>query len=268
MLVACAQLCSTADVARNLAAVERQVRRATALGAGLVATPENTTFLGPSATKIALAEPLNGPTNRALGDIARSARVWMLVGSVAEAGDGQRCYNTSLLFDAEGQLRASYRKIHLFDVDIPGGPSFAESSMVIPGDSLVTADSPLGRIGLSICFDLRFPEHYAGLVARGATVLTVPSAFTVPTGKDHWHVLLRARAIESQAYVLAPAQDGQHDDSPNPRRSYGHSLIVDPWGRVLADAGEGDPDGLALADIDPTLVSTIRAAIPMRRPTA
>ena len=265
MLVACAQMCSTADVARNLDAVARQVRRAAALGAVLVATPENTTFLGPSADKLRLAEPLDGPTHRALGEIARTERVWLLVGSVAEAGPGGRCYNTSLLFRPDGGLAAAYRKIHLFDVNLPGGPSFQESAFIAPGSGLVTADTPIGRIGLSICFDLRFPRLYAALVERGATVLTVPSAFTVPTGRDHWHLLLRARAVEAQAWVLAPAQDGRHD-AQGARQSYGHSLIVDPWGRVLADAGEGEPEGLALAELDPDEVVRVRGAMPLRSP--
>lgn len=282
MLVACAQMRSTTDVHANLDQVVQQVRRASSLGVTLVATPENTTFLGPASQKLRIAEPLDGPTHRALAVLAREERIWLLVGSVAElytAPDGgpspglgarDRCYNTSLLFDPDGVLRASYRKIHLFDVDIPGGPMFRESAFVVPGADLVTAETPLGTLGLSICFDVRFPQLYAGLVKRGATVLSVPSAFTVPTGKDHWHLLLRARAVESQAYVLAPAQDGRHDNAgPGGqalRQSYGHSLIVDPWGCVLADAGEGNPEGLALAEIDPALVRRVRDGMPLHSP--
>ncbi len=265
MWVACAQMRSTTDVAHNLDQIARQVRRAAGIGAVLVATPENSTFLGPSTAKLAIAEPLDGPTHRALGDIARTEHIWLLVGSVAELGPTDRCYNTSLLFDDQGELRAFYRKIHLFDVNIPNGPSFQESSFVAPGSDLVVADSPAGRLGLSVCFDVRFPGMYRSLVQRGATVLTVPSAFTVPTGKDHWHLLLRARAVETQSYVLAPAQDGRHDTQGN-RHSYGHSLIVDPWGTVLADAGEGNPEGLAVADIDLGLVERVRANMPLRSP--
>lgn len=277
MLVACAQMRSTTDVAANLDQVVQQVRRASALGATLVATPENTTFLGPASQKLRIAEPVNGPTHTALANLAREEKIWLLVGSVAElvdtdsTGKGRdRCYNTSLLYDPGGVLRAAYRKIHLFDVDIPGGPCFRESAFVVPGSDLVTAETPLGTLGLSICFDVRFPAQYAQLVERGATVLSVPSAFTVPTGKDHWHLLLRARAVESQAYVLAPAQDGPHDQAgPGGqalRQSYGHSLIVDPWGCVLADAGEGNPEGLALAELDPGLVARVRAGMPLRSP--
>ncbi len=265
MRVACVQLCSTADVAKNLEQVSREVHRAAALGATFVATPENTTFLGPSALKLKLAEPLDGPTHRALAGIARSAKVWLLIGSVAETGPGDgRCYNTSLLFDDTGLLRASYRKIHLFDVDIPGGPSFRESAFIAPGGSLAVAETPMGNLGLSICFDLRFPAMYRELVQRGATVLAVPSAFTVPTGKEHWHLLLRARAVECQAFVLAPAQVGKHDDE-GIRESYGHSLIVDPWGTVLADAGV-DPDGIAVADLDLSQVQRVRAGMPLTSP--
>lgn len=268
MRVACAQLRSTTDVARNLDAVARQVRRAAAEGAQLVATPENTTFLGPSAEKLRIAEPLDGPTHRALGDIARTERVWLLAGSVAERGPTpERAYNTSVLFDADGRIAAVYRKIHLFDVCIPDGPSFQESAFVERGGALTAADTPVGRLGLSICFDLRFPTVYQRLVGLGATVLTVPSAFTVPTGLAHWHTLLRARAIECQAWVLAPAQEGRHDDA-GARESFGHSLIVDPWGRVVADAGRDNPEGLVLADLDPGEVARVRAAIPLHSPLA
>ena len=266
MRVACAQMRSTANVEQNLAQVALQVRRAAAEGATLVATPENTTFLGPSSLKLKIAEPVDGPTHRALGEIARSERVWLLVGSVAERCEQpDRCYNTSLLYDNDGQLRAVYRKIHLFDVDIPGGPCFQESAFVEPGSTPMVAESPVGLLGLSICFDLRFPALYQNLVAAGATVLTVPSAFTVPTGEAHWHLLLRARAVESQAFVLAPAQEGRHDEA-GIRTSYGHSLIVDPWGRVLADAGRDNPDGLAIADLDVSLVAQVRAGMPLRSP--
>lgn len=268
MRVACAQLRSTADVGRNLDAVARQVRRAAAEGAALVATPENTTFLGPSSEKLRIAEPLDGPTHRALGDIARTEGVWLLAGSVAERGPTpERCYNTSVLYDPGGAITAVYRKIHLFDVSIPDGPNFRESAFVERGGALTVAESPIGRIGLSICFDLRFPSLYQQLVGMGATVLTVPSAFTVPTGLAHWHTLLRARAIECQAWVLAPAQEGRHDDA-GARESFGHSLIIDPWGRVLADAGRDNPEGLALADIDPDAVARVRASIPLCSPLA
>jgi len=262
--VACVQLRSTADVAQNLEAVRKQVLRAAGMGATLIATPENTTFLGPAAKKLTIAEPVDGPTHRALGGIAKDAGAWLVVGSVAETAAAGQCYNTSLAFDPSGALVASYRKIHLFDVDIPGGPSFRESAFIAPGHDLVVVPTPVGALGLSICFDLRFPQVYRELVHRGADTLLVPSAFTVPTGKEHWHLLLRARAVESQSFVLAPAQVGKHDDD-GIRESYGHSLIVDPWGRVLADAAL-DPEGIAIADLDPAQIVNVRASMPLHSP--
>lgn len=260
-LVACAQLRSGPDVAANLARVEALVARAAGYGAALVATPENTTLLTSPERKVALAEPLDGPTHRALGDIARAHRVWLLVGSVAEAcaDDPTRCHNTSLLLDADGRLVAHYRKLHLFDIDLADGTRFRESAHIAPGADVVVADTPVGRLGLSICYDLRFPELYRRLVDAGAEVLSVPSAFTLTTGRDHWHPLLRARAIEAQAWVLAPAQEGPHGGG---RHSYGHSLVVDPWGTVVADCPDGE--GLALAEVDPTRVAAVRRAMPVR----
>ena len=225
-----------------------------------MATPENSTFLGLSERKVALSEPLDGPTHRYLGHLARLHRIYLLIGSVAEYLDGKRCYNTSLLFGPDGELIAFYRKIHLFDIDIPGGPRFLESATIAPGDRPVVAATELGVIGLSICFDLRFPMLYHQLVAMGAQILMVPSAFTVQTGKDHWHPLLRARAIETQSFLLAPAQDGKHD-AGGLRHSYGHSMIVDPWGCVLAECGDGP--GLCLAEVDLQRVARVRRAIPM-----
>ena len=247
------------------------MRRAAAACARLIATPEATTYLGPHDRKIALAEPIDGPTHLRLGRLAAELGVSLLVGSVAErAADrggepARRAHNTSLLFGPQGQLLAHYRKLHLFDVDLSdhGGVRFAESATTAPGappDDLVVADTELGRLGLSICFDLRFPELYRALVDRGATLLAVPSAFTLMTGKDHWHVLLRARAIETQCWVLAPAQWGTHDDK-GLRQSYGHSLIVDPWGTVVAECVDGE--GFCIADIDPDRVAAVRRRVPM-----
>ncbi len=262
-LAACIQLRSTSDVRRNLRTAEALIRRAAGYGAALIATPEATTYLGPHERKVALAEPVDGPTHRRLGDLAAELGVHLLIGSGAEpaAGEGGRCHNTSMLFGPDGGLIASYRKLHLFDVDVPGGVRFSESATCAPGDRIVVAETTLGRLGLSICYDLRFPELYRQLVERGAELIAVPSAFTLMTGKDHWHALLRARAIEAQCYVLAPGQWGAHDDG-GLRRSYGHSLIVDPWGTVVAQCSDGE--GLCLAEIDLERVREVRRGIPLR----
>lgn len=268
-LVAAIQLNGSSNVERNLATTERLVRRAAAAGATFIATPEATPYLGPHDRKIALAEPVDGPTHTRLGRLAAELGVTLLVGSVAERWDpppGQertKTYNTSLLFGPDGALTATYRKLHLFDVDLAssGGVSFCESDTTVAGDAVVVADSAVGRLGLTICYDLRFPELFAALVAQGAELLCVPAAFTLMTGKDHWHALLRARAIECQSYVIAPAQVGAHDDG-GLRRSYGHSLIIDPWGCVLAECG--DAEGIALAEIDLARVAEVRRAVPVR----
>ena len=261
-LIAAVQLSCTADIARNMATAEALIRRAAGYGASFIATPEATTYLGPHDRKVALAEPVDGPLHSRFGALAAELGVTLLIGSVVERCDEQRTWNTSLLFAADGRLQATYRKLHLFDVDLTdaGGVAFAESRRTAPGDALVVADTPAGKLGLSICFDLRFPGLYRALVDRGATLLAVPSAFTMMTGKDHWRVLLRARAIESQCVVIAPGQCGRHDDG-GLRHSYGHSVIIDPWGTVLAECG--DEEGICMAEIDPAQVAAVRRRIPM-----
>jgi len=259
-IVACVQLNASSDVEKNLRSTEALVERAARAGAELVATPEATTFLGPHDRKVALAEPIDGPTNARLARLAARLGITLLVGSVAEACDERRAYNTSVLFGPKGERLATYRKLHLFDVDIDGGVRFLESDRTAAGTDVVVADTAIGKLGLSICFDVRFPELYRALADRGAEILAVPSAFTLMTGKDHWHVLLRARAIETQCWLLAPAQWGAHDDQ-GLRRSYGHSLIVDPWGVVVAECGDGE--GICLAEIDREKVLSVRRQIPM-----
>jgi predicted amidohydrolase len=267
-LAACVQLNGSSDVERNLRVTERLVRQAAAAGATLVATPEATTYLGPHDRKARLAEPLDGPTHARLGALAAELGITLVVGSVAERWEppaGQepdRAYNTTLVFGPDGRRLASYRKVHLFDVDLreAGGVTFKESATTARGTTPVVVDTPAGRLGLSICFDLRFPEHFRALTDRGAEILLVPAAFTLMTGMDHWHTLLRARAIETQSWVLAPAQWGAHDDD-GLRRSYGHSLIVDPWGTVVAECGSGE--GICLAELDLDRVADIRRRIPM-----
>ena len=266
-LTAVVQLRSTTDVEANWKVLEEQVLRAAKAGAQLIVTPENSLFLGPQFHKIDQAQPLTGAICKRLADLADRADVYLLIGSVAEqvvlsdgALDQSRCYNTSLLFSKAGDLMASYRKIHLFDVDVAGGLSIKESDTIKPGEDLVVVDTELGRIGMSICYDLRFPEMYRKLVDLGAELIVVPSAFTLTTGKDHWHPLLRARAIETQTWILAPGQWGTHDEEGK-RKSYGHSLIIDPWGVVRADCGEGVSVGYAEIDLD--YMRTVRASIPV-----
>jgi len=261
-IIAAVQINGSSDIERNLRSTERLVREAAACGATFIATPEATTYLGPHDRKIELAEPLDGPTNTRLAQLAKELGITLLVGSVAEKLDQNRAYNTSLLYGPDGDLLAHYRKMHLFDVDLAasGGVTFKESDTTGRGQALTVADTTVGKVGMTICFDLRFPEVYRSLCDQGATILAVPSAFTLMTGKDHWHTLLRARAIENQAWVIAPGQWGPHDDK-GLRLSYGHSLIIDPWGTIVAECPDGE--GFCMANLDTERVDKIRQQIPM-----
>lgn len=259
MIAAAVQLNSTEDVDRNLAHAAHWIERAARAAAELVALPENFAYMreegaGPNP----IAQDLDGPLVEFLRDQASRNRVLLAGGTIPEAipGDRERVFNTSLVVGADGELLAAYRKMHLFDVELPGA-QLRESKGVAAGDSIVSADTPFGRFGLSICYDVRFPELYRELSREGALLLLVPSAFTVPTGSDHWEVLLRARAIENQCFVVASAQYGVHNDK---RRSYGRSLLVDPWGVILATAPDGE--GLALADLDFARLREVRRELP------
>ncbi|NMO20922.1 carbon-nitrogen hydrolase family protein [Pyxidicoccus fallax] len=257
-LIAAAQMVSTADKSHNLDVASRLVRRAAGLGARLVGLPENFSWMGPEPERTGAAEGLEGPTLSRMAELARELKVTLLAGSVLETGaPGGRLYNTSVLFGPGGERLGVYRKMHLFDVEVGDGATYQESAAVAPGTEVVAADTEVGRLGLSVCYDLRFPELYRRLSRDGATLLAVPAAFTLMTGKDHWEVLLRARAIENQAYVLAPAQGGRHSAN---RLTYGHAMVVDPWGLVTARASEGE--GLALAPVDPELQARIRRNLP------
>jgi len=258
MRVAAIQLNSTSDKARNLGAAERLVAAAAADGARLIALPEKWNLLGSSAELEAGAEELDGgPTLSAARSWARGLGVHLLAGSIAERQPGRdRLFNTSCLIDPAGETVAAYRKVHMFDVDV-GGVSYRESEHEQPGDELVVADVDGLEVGLSVCYDLRFPELYRILAVRGARLLTVPSAFTTATGRDHWEVLLRARAIENQAFVLAANQFGK---APPHYDSYGRSAIVDPWGLVLAQAADGE--GFVAADLDLARLASIRTSLP------
>ena len=260
-LAAVAQMTSTSDAEANWRSAEELVRRAAARGAALVVTPENTNYLGPHEEKVRLAEPLDGATCGRFSRLAAELEIHLLLGSFNEqSGDSDRCYNTSVLFAPDGARLAVYRKIHLFDVDVSEAVRFRESKTVKPGDEVVTVTTQLATLGLSICYDLRFGELYRELARRGAEILTVPSAFTATTGRAHWETLNRARAIEAQAYVLAAAQTGRHDDG-GLRESWGHAMIVDPWGEVLATTAEGP--NLAMAEIDVARVATVRRSMPV-----
>lgn len=252
---------STSDAEANWRSARELIERAVSHGAEFVATPENTNYLGPHEEKVRLAEGLDGPTCLRFTELARRHGIHLLLGSFNERSpEPERCYNTSVLIGPDGRQLAVYRKIHLFDIDLSAEVRFKESATVKPGSELVVATTPLAVMGLSICYDLRFSELYAGLAAGGAELLTVPAAFTMRTGKDHWHPLLRARAIETQCWVIAPAQSGIHDDNAL-RESFGHAMIVDPWGHVTAMAPDGP--GLALAEIDLERVAEVRRAMPV-----
>ena len=265
--VAVIQLSSQDDVTANLARVRELVLEAGRSGAELVALPENFAFMGEESKKFEIAERVDadhaGPIVTALRLAARDARVWLVAGGMPERSDDPaRPFNTSLLFEPEGRLVSKYRKVHLFDVDLPDGTKLLESGATTAGSEPVV-DEISGRagkpipLGMTICYDLRFPELYRRLGERGARIVTVPAAFTLTTGKDHWHVLLRARAIENQVFVLAPAQHGKH---PRGRQTYGKSLIVDPWGDVLAQCAEGE--GFAMARLDFAAQDRVRASLP------
>jgi predicted amidohydrolase len=260
MRVGVVQLTSTDDLEANLEAASRGVREAASRGAEFVALPEMFAFLRREGGEIPCAQGLDGSIVGAARAWARDLSVRLLAGSFAERIPGEeRVYNTSVLISPEGEIEACYRKMHLFDIDLrdADGGSYRESARIAPGDQVVVAETPRGGVGLSICYDLRFPELYRAMVDRGALLFTVPSAFTRETGKDHWEVLLRARAIENLAFVVAPAQCGRH--SPD-RSSHGRSLIIDPWGLVLAQLG--DRPGVAVADCDLEEQQRIRARLP------
>jgi predicted amidohydrolase len=259
---ACVQLRSSDDVAENIAETSRLVREAASSGAQFIATPENTTLMAPDGgAKLANSyDEARDPALPAFSALAKDLKVWLLIGSLAIKVSDRKTANRSFLFAPDGRIIACYSKIHLFDVELASGEVYRESNTVAGGDEAMVADTDFGPIGLSICYDLRFPQLYRRLAQKGAFLFTVPSAFTVPTGEAHWHVLLRARAIENGAFVIAPAQGGTH---ANGRKTYGHSLIVAPWGEVLAEAGT-EP-GVILADIDPALSALARARVPNLR---
>ncbi|MGE0868295.1 MAG: carbon-nitrogen hydrolase family protein [Kofleriaceae bacterium] len=264
--VAAVQMRSTDDLVANLETCKSLTAKAAADGARMVVLPECFSFLGRGERdKLAIAEAADGtgPIMTMLRETAAKHGVWLVGGGTPEpiAGDPRRTFNTALVIDPRGEVAARYRKIHLFDVDIPGGATLRESDATAPGDELVVVEMSGARVGLSICYDLRFPELYRTLVKeRGAEVLLVPAAFTAHTGAAHWHLLLRARAVEDQAWVVAAAQWGKHNEK---RESYGHALICDPWGTIVAEQAHGD--GVVIATIDSATVDKRRTQLPSLR---
>ena len=258
------QMRATNDLEANFETCSTLARAAASQGCSILFLPECFAYIGMAGNDaLAVMEPLDGPLMARYRQLAKDTGVWLSLGGFPETGpDADHRYNTHVLVDSDGDVRASYRKIHLFDVDIPNGPVLMESKTASPGDAIVAADSPIGRLGMTVCYDLRFPELYSRLRHEmGAQIMLVPSAFTKPTGEAHWEVLLRARAIETQSYVIAAAQAGVHSEK---RESYGHAIIIDPWGKVLAKLE--DPDngiGIATADIDLGYLEDVRERIPV-----
>ncbi len=266
LVAAAIQMSSTLNKHENKETAEALVREAVSAGADLVALPELWSCHGLEDVYHENAEPIPGPTTVFLGYLARELSAYVLGGSILEGEPGaQRLFNTSTFFGPDGEMTAVYRKIHLFDVKVSDN-EYLESANIAPGGEIVTAKAGLATLGLSVCYDVRFPELYRLLALRGAEVLAVPAAFTLQTGKDHWEVLLRARALENQAFVVAPAQWGR---KANGRWTYGRSMIVDPWGTVLATCP--DRDGYALATLDLDYLDRFRTEFPAlanRRPEA
>jgi predicted amidohydrolase len=260
--LACVQTSTTNQMAANIAAVCQLIREARERGADLIALPEVVAMMEPDRRLVyakAFAEP-DHPALGAFRDLARETGAWILGGSITVRTGPGKVANRSLLLDPEGEVVGRYDKIHMFDVDLPGGESYRESDAYEPGRATCVARTPWGGLGMTICYDLRFPALYRDLALAGADFLSVPSAFTRPTGAAHWSVLLRARAIETGCFVFAPAQCGEHAGG---RKTYGHSMIVDPWGAVLAEADE--EVGVIVADIDPARIAEVRASVPSLR---
>jgi nitrilase len=259
--VAAIQMVSSADVDENIAAAGRLIAAAAADGARLIGLPEFWAIISDDdRAKLAIREaPGRGPIQEFLAGAAREHGVWLIGGTIPIQSDEEdRVFNTCLLFNDRGEPVVRYDKLHLFDVYVGGGEQerYNESATLRPGNEVVAADTPFGRLGLTVCYDVRFPELYRRLSADGATLFSVPSAFTERTGREHWEVLLRARAVENLAYVIAPAQGGQHGR----RRTFGHSMVVDPWGKVLACVDSGP--GVACADLDFERLHELRRTFP------
>jgi predicted amidohydrolase len=254
------QMTSGIDPAVNAATLVDAIGEAGAAGAAMLFTPEMSGLIDRDRARGAasIVAEQDDPTLAAVRKAAAKAGIWVHLGSLAVRRPDGKYANRGFVIDAAGAIRDRYDKLHLFDVDLPSGESWRESSAYVAGDAAIVVDTPVGALGLSICYDLRFADLYRALSDAGATILSVPAAFTVPTGAAHWHILLRARAIEAGAFVVAAAQTGVHADG---RTTYGHSVVVDPWGEVILDMGE--TAGLSFVDIDPARVEQVRARIPV-----
>ena len=257
--IACLQTNSGNDYTANLATLSVMAREAAAGGAKFIFSAEYALMMdGSGRTMREKAQDARGePALSALTALSRELGVWHLVGSLTLMSEDGRMFNRSVLISDRGEVVASYDKIHMFDATLPSGTVIKESSAYRPGERAVTADTPWGRLGLSVCYDLRFPQLYRSLAQHGASMLAIPSSFQRETGKAHWHVLMRARAIENACFVIAPALCGDH---PGKRATYGHSLVVDPWGEVIADGGEAP--GVVCADLDLAQVDKVRGMLP------
>ncbi|PIN03391.1 Carbon-nitrogen hydrolase [Handroanthus impetiginosus] len=261
--VAAAQMTSVNDLSANFSTCSRLVKEAVTAGAKLLCFPENFSYVGSkSGNSLAIAEPLDGPIMKKYCSLAKESSIWLSLGGFQEKGsDDSHLRNTHVLIDDAGNIRSTYSKMHLFDVDVPGGAVYKESSFTEAGNDVVAIDSPFGRLGLTVCYDLRFPDLYQELRFRhGAEVLMVPAAFTKVTGEAHWETLLRARAIETQCYVIAAAQGGKHSEE---RESYGDSLIIDPWGKIVGRLSDRTSTGIAVADIELSVIQSVRSKMPI-----
>ncbi|XP_059317621.1 deaminated glutathione amidase, chloroplastic/cytosolic [Lycium ferocissimum] len=263
--VAAAQMTSVNNLAVNFATCSRLVKEAASAGAKLLCLPENFSFVGDlQGESLKIAEPLDGPIMKGYCSLARESNIWLSLGGFQEKGsDDAHLRNTHVLIDDNGNIRSTYSKMHLFDVDVPGGAVYKESSFTEAGKDIVAVDSPFGRLGVTVCYDLRFPELYQQLrFNHDAQVLLVPAAFTTVTGQAHWEILLRARAIETQCYVIAAAQAGKHNEK---RESYGDTLIIDPWGTIVGRLSDRTSTGITIADIDFSLIDSVRAKMPVSK---
>ncbi|CAL5343363.1 unnamed protein product [Camellia sinensis] len=263
--VAAVQMTSMDNIAANFATCSRLVKEAAAAGAKMVCFPESFSYVGfNDVNTVKIGEPLDGPIMKGYCSLARESKLWLSLGGFQERGsDDEHLRNTHVLIDDVGNIRSTYSKIHMFDVDIPGGAVYKESGFTEPGKDIVAADSPLGRVGLTVCYDMRFPGLYEQLrFNHEAQVLLIPAAFTKVTGQAHWEILLRARAIETQCYVIAAAQAGKHNEN---RESYGDTLIIDPWGTIVGRLSDRLSTGITVADIDFSLIDSVRAKMPIAK---